>query len=354
MTAPSGPLGPLLFRPILKEKVWGSTRLARYGKALEPNRLYGESWELADLPTTSAGGGGGGEARSVVAAGSLTGTDINSLVRTMGDDLLGDARAHVWDVPESEGGGPAFPLLVKLLDAGEHLSVQVHPSPAYARAHPGAHLKTESWVVLEAERAALPNGTPVDPSVYAGIEPGTPPGAFREAAVSGAVEPMLVRRAARVGECHTLPSGTCHALGAGVLVAEVQTPSDTTFRVYDWAHEYGRVGRELHLDEAIECIDFEIAARPEPTAAPPSGVGEVARTDRYTIESVRLEPGGGADLGGDRCAIVMLAEGEAVCAAGGVERPLPRGATALVAACECDGASVRSGSGAWALVVRPG
>jgi len=93
MTTSTGPLGPLLFEPILKEKVWGSTRLARRGKALEPNRLYGENWELADLPTTSAGGGGGGAARSVVAAGRLAGTDINTLVRTLGDGLLANARA---------------------------------------------------------------------------------------------------------------------------------------------------------------------------------------------------------------------------------------------------------------------
>ena len=145
-----------------------------------------------------------------------------------------------------------FPLLVKYLDAREHLSVQVHPSPDYAKSHEGAHLKTESWLILDADEGAM---------LYKGLKPGTSGADLQRAIESGTVPDLLIAEPAVVGQCHTLPSGTVHALGAGVLVAEVQTPSDTTFRVYDWAKEYGRDGRELHIDQALECADLGPADR---------------------------------------------------------------------------------------------
>jgi len=200
---------PLTFVPILKEKVWGGRTLERYGKQLPPNVLVGESWELANLPRSVQDG------QSVIANGELAGTTL--------DD--------------------GFPLLIKFLDANDNLSVQVHPSDEYATKHPEVHLKSEAWIILE----STPEGR-----IYIGLKEGTTESEFRASIKSDSVPDCLHEINVHKGECYYLPSGTCHALGAGVLVAEVQTPSDTTFRVWDW----GRTGREMHVDQAMECIDF--------------------------------------------------------------------------------------------------
>jgi mannose-6-phosphate isomerase len=324
-----GELGPYLltFTPILKEKVWGGQRLSRYGKHLEPGKSYGESWELADLGSTSTSGGGGGAARSVIANGPLEGKTIGEVVRAWGPALLGE---RAWERVSAEGSPPAFPLLIKLLDANEHLSVQVHPSPEYAAAHPDAHLKTESWLVLEAEAT----GTSGDPVIFKGIRAGTDSASFASAIEAGTVVDHLLSEPAVPGECHTLPSGTCHALGAGVLVLEVQTPSDTTFRVYDWASEYGRSGRELHVEQARACLSFDGA--PEPRAARlASGQrqGELARTDWYAIDGVACPSGGQLGLGPGACAVVVGTRGSGWLSTGsGVAVGLDPGRVVLVPA----------------------
>lgn len=277
----------LTFAPILKEKVWGGRRLAGLGKPLQAGVNVGESWEVADLASTSASGGGGGEARSVVAGGPLAGKTLHEAMALWAPGLI------------SRGG---FPLLVKLLDAREPLSVQVHPSPEYARAYPDAHLKTECWYVLDAEPGSV---------IYKGVRPGVTrerfEAALREGQGEGAVE-LLDAVPATVGECHNLPSGTVHALGAGVLVAEVQTPSDTTFRVYDWAKEYGRAGRELHVEQALACIDFSPAGRGVRAPAG-AGVTRLVTTEFYSVHELASEFR--VEVSGDKCLVVMGVEGTA-------------------------------------------
>lgn len=300
----------LTFEPILRAKVWGGRRLEGLGKTLPPGVDVGESWEVADLGSTSVSGAGGGAARSVIANGPLAGRTLHEAMGQWAPGLVA-------------GGG--FPLLVKFLDAREHLSVQVHPSPAYARAHPGAHLKTECWYVLEAE----PGGV-----IYKGVRPGVTRGAFEAVLRTGqgqGVVGLLDSVPAVVGDCHNLPSGTVHALGAGVLVAEVQTPSDTTFRVYDWAAEYGRAGRELHVEEALACIDFGPAGRGV-RAPGGAGVWRLVTTEFYSVDEVVGE-GGEASLEkpGEGCSVVVGVEGTTTIEpeTGGATA-LARGAVALV------------------------
>ncbi|MEM9346184.1 MAG: type I phosphomannose isomerase catalytic subunit [Planctomycetota bacterium] len=233
-------LYPLAFDPIYKEKVWGGRALETLGRQLpgDANTCIGESWEIADLATTSVSGGGGNAEYSVVSDGALQGTTIRELIQLYGESLLGEGAA-----PAENGG---FPLLIKFLDAKENLSLQVHPSPGYAAEHPDAHLKSEAWYVIDHEPGAV---------IYKGVKPGTTPGMLRAALETNtdeAVVPLLNAVEVQKGDCHYLPSGTLHALGSGVLVAEVQTPSDTTYRVYDW----GRTDRELHIEQAMACIDF--------------------------------------------------------------------------------------------------
>jgi mannose-6-phosphate isomerase len=230
-------LYPLNFDPIYKPKVWGGRTLEKLGRDLPAGEDIGESWELADLTTTSASGGGGGAEHSRVANGPLAGRSVQSLIDEFGEQLMGRLQ------PTDDG---CFPLLVKFLDARQNLSVQVHPNADYAAKHDDAYLKSEAWYIVDAEPGAV---------IYKGVKEGVRPEQFREAIANNTVEELIIAVPVSPGDCHYLPSGTCHALGEGILVAEVQTPSDTTFRVYDW----GRTGRELHVDEAIECIEFGAA-----------------------------------------------------------------------------------------------
>ena len=257
---------PLLFDPILKEKVWGGRSLADLGKPLPRGTPIGESWELADLPDSIAGG------RSRIANGPMAGLTLREAIADHGPAIMGAAKLT------DEGG---FPLLVKFLDARENLSVQVHPDEAYVHRHPQALLKSEAWIVVSASPGAV---------IYKGVRPEVTAESFARHIAQGTVVDDLIAVPVAPGECHYLPSGTCHALGAGVLVAEIQTPSDTTFRVYDW----GRTGRTLHLEQALECIAF---GTPPPDAEPPDVPAELdglrttilTRTGFFTLERLETE-----------------------------------------------------------------
>ena len=269
------PLYPFVFQPIYKEKVWGGRAFEKLGRELpgDASAGIGESWEIADLATTSVSGGGGNAEFSVVANGPLAGQSMRELMQSYGDAMLGPGVK-----PADDGG---FPLLIKFLDAKENLSVQVHPSPEYAMNHPDAHLKSEAWYIIDCEPGAV---------IYKGVKPGTTPQMLRDALETNtdeAVVPLLNAIEVKPGDCHYLPSGTLHALGAGVLVAEVQTPSDTTFRVYDW----GRTDRELHIEQAMACIDFNGSSeRSEDTPAeeiePGVCMTPKAKCDYFSIDEV--------------------------------------------------------------------
>ncbi|UCD73897.1 MAG: class I mannose-6-phosphate isomerase [Phycisphaerales bacterium] len=232
---------PLLFEPLFKPKVWGGRALESLGKALPPDVRIGESWELADLPDSIEGG------RSVIANGPLAGQTLQQAIAHHPEATIGAASLT------SEGG---FPLLIKYLDARENLSVQVHPPESYVREHPEAHLKSEAWVVIEAEPGAV---------IYKGVKPGLSAEVLARHLQEQTIVEDLIAVPVNTGDCHYLPCGTCHALGGGIVVAEIQTPSDTTFRLYDW----GRTDRQLHIEQALACIDFASEPAPQPTSPPP-------------------------------------------------------------------------------------
>ncbi|HOW71255.1 MAG TPA: class I mannose-6-phosphate isomerase [Phycisphaerae bacterium] len=251
---------PLVFEPIYKGKIWGGDRIfRRFARIRRIPGPIGESWELADLE----------EDQSQVRNGPCRGSTLGDLRRDWGADLFGEVEPF-------EG---RFPLLVKYLDAQTSLSVQVHPSEAVARRLGGqVRVKHEAWYVLDAESGG---------AIYHGLEPGVDGRTFREAMLTGQVDGVLRDIPVVAGDCYYLPSGTPHALGAGVLVAEVQTPSDVTYRTYDWGRIDPTTGRPrlLHLDQAIECIDF---SSPSP---PP----------RQGVLSVGNEPGEAASLARCEC-----------------------------------------------------
>lgn len=319
------PLYPLKFHPIYKEKVWGGRTMEKLGRRLpgsEQTRI-GESWEVVDLGQTSPSGGGGAAERSIIRNGPLAGVSLHEAIQRFGSCLMGRLR------PTESGD---FPVLIKFLDARENLSIQVHPSPAYARAHPAAHLKSEAWYILD----ALPGSV-----IYKGMREGVTPEQFRQAIQAGtaqAVEEMLIKVPVKAGDCHYLPSGTCHALGAGILVAEVQTPSDTTFRVYDWGRP-SSAGRELHIDQAIACIHFgppnvRSYERRSHIAGMFTTVTRLVLCEHFRIEKVRMAESYEQEIPYDQPAIWMVLEGQGVILPGnGAEAvTFERGETLLVPA----------------------
>src|SRR5437773_5633978 len=222
-------LYPLTYQPIFKERVWGGRNLERlYQKALPPGVPVGESWEITDRP----------EAASVIANGQLAGKNLRSLMVHHAKELLGPAR--------SQNG--RFPLLIKLLDAEEKLSLQVHP-PAHVAARLGGEPKTEMWYIADARAGA---------ELYAGLRRGVTRAEFERRINDGTVADCFHRLPVKPGDVMFLPSGRVHAIGAGIVLFEIQQNSDTTYRVFDW-NRLGLDGkpRELHVAQSLLCIDFD-------------------------------------------------------------------------------------------------
>ena len=232
--------GVLRLDPILVPKPWGGKKLAALGKVAGADRpageTYGESWEVADLPDGAVVASDRG--RTPVRGGPHHGKTLRRLIEEMGSALLGSASATA---------AGDFPLLFKLLDTAEHLSIQVHPGKAQAATSYAWQHKTESWYVLDAEPGA---------TILKGFRPGVSPEDVRSAAGTSALADLMMKIPVRPGDFHHLPAGTIHALGAGVTIAEVQTPSDTTFRLYDWTREYGRQPRRLQISEALDALSI--------------------------------------------------------------------------------------------------
>jgi mannose-6-phosphate isomerase len=225
---------PIRFRPIFMERVWGGRELhTRLGKALPAGAPIGEAWEIVDRP----------EACSLVEGGPWAGFTLHDLWTNHRIEIFGAAYAH----HPSE----RFPILVKLLDARETLSVQVHP-PLEKADELGGEPKTEMWYFLEADP---------DACIYAGVAPGVSAEQFQAELEAGTVESVLPRLPVRTGESIFIPSGRLHAIGGGNLIAEIQQNSDTTYRVFDW-NRAGLDGRprELHLDASMASIDFSDTA----------------------------------------------------------------------------------------------
>jgi len=212
----------------LKQRIWGGQRLRDFGKDIAAGEKIGESWELADLP----------DDKSVISNGELAGQTLSSAIQKYPKEITGD-----------ENFSPPFPLLIKFLDAQDILSVQVHPDEQTCERLGKGEPKTECWYIISAGPGAV---------IYKGLKKGVTKEKFGEATKDGSVAELLVEVAVEAGQCHFLPAGTAHSIGAGLLIAEIQTPSDTTYRVFD----FNRVGdngkpRQLHIEEALESIHFD-------------------------------------------------------------------------------------------------
>jgi len=228
---------PIIFEPIFIERMWGGRRLeSKFHKKLPPEKRIGESWEIVDRP----------EAQSVVADGPLCGKTLHQLWTQHRQEIFG----HLADTSH-------FPLLIKILDAQETLSLQVHPPENIAR-RLGGEPKSEFWYVAAAENAEL----------FLGFRKSITRNKFEETLRDGTVMDYVHNIAVHAGDAVFLPAGRVHAVGAGNLLIEIQQNSDTTYRVFDWNRTDPTSGeqRELHVEQAVQCIDFE-DVQPKPIAA---------------------------------------------------------------------------------------
>jgi mannose-6-phosphate isomerase len=262
----------MLFEPVLKDYLWGGRNLAQLGRTLPPDGVVAESWEIAAH----------GDGTTKVTNGTFAGQPLTAVQEALGLALIGTRNA--WAHERGK-----FPLLIKLLDAEQPLSVQVHPDDDYARAHEGNELgKTEMWVVLNARPGA---------ELILGLRRGTTRESLRAALLAGQPEPCLHRVRVSAGDFVCVPAGTIHAILDGIMVAEIQQNSNTTYRVYDW----GRVGpegkpRDLHMDKALDVINFDaVEPRVSPNQPVEQGPGYrrsvLCRNRYFMTERVELAAG---------------------------------------------------------------
>ena len=250
-------LPPLTFQPIPVERVWGGHELARFGRALPPNQLIGESWEISDRD----------DAATTVADGPALGQTLRQLIAQHGPALLG-----------THAGNPQrFPLLVKLLDARQRLSLQVHP-PAAIATRLGGEPKTEMWYILDADPAA---------HLIAGLRRGVTRPQFEQALQQQRLETCVHRFPVTAGDAVFIPSGRLHAIDAGLVLVEIQQNSDTTYRVYDWGRP-----RPLHVAESLASINFadfepgKVEPRREPRGR--NVLSRLVEADEFHVHQLEL------------------------------------------------------------------
>lgn len=307
-------LYPLRFKPIFRRYIWGGRRLeSSLGKDLpKVGDDYAESWEVVDH----------GDDQSVVANGDLEGWALSRLVNERGKELFGK------HYPQRQ-----FPLLFKFLDCQRNLSVQVHPNDAQgAELDPPDLGKTEAWVIVATEPGSC---------LYAGLKDGVKRETIERELSTGTLEGCLHRIEPSVGDCVFIPAGTVHALAEGLVVAEIQQSSNTTFRLFDW----NRVGadgqpRQLHVAQALAVTDFErgpVSAQvPKSTKDP--NVERLVACEKFILDRIRLE--GVKELGGDdACHIITVLDGQVDIASDNLER----GETMLVPA-SCREVTAESGN----------
>jgi mannose-6-phosphate isomerase len=227
---------PLVFKPIFQERIWGGRKLAElFGKELPAHKQIGESWEIVDRP----------EAESIVVNGPLHGKTLHDLWTRCREEVFGEA-------PKTARAARAlpsdrFPLLIKLLDAEQRLSLQVHP-PEKAAAKLGGEPKTEFWYVAAAEP---------DAELFLGFRESITRDQFEKALRQGTAARDIHKIRVKSGDAVFLPAGRFHGVGAGNLLVEIQQNSDTTYRVFDWNRVDDKGNpRELHVEQALQSIDF--------------------------------------------------------------------------------------------------
>jgi len=294
---------PITFFPLYMTRVWGGRSLeTRYSRSLPDSQPYGESWEMSDRE----------HEQSIVDQGPYAGNSLHNLWSNHREELFGTGLT-----------GARFPLLIKILDARDDLSIQVHP-PQEIAAELDGEPKTEMWYIVDCD----PNA-----QLYVGFKEGVTRDEFGAALIDGTVANKVHAITPRPGESIFIPSGRLHAIGAGFLIYEIQQNSDTTYRVFDW-NRLGLDGqaRELHLEKSMRSIDFDDI---EPGMDQPNGP-VIAKCEHFVVEEHEVSAGSSISNPGDQFSILTVVSGQLTSKEGrnfkaGDFLLLPRGANALQA-----------------------
>ncbi|MBO4571230.1 MAG: class I mannose-6-phosphate isomerase [Bacteroidales bacterium] len=285
-------LYPMTFEPIAQERAWG-----------------GESWLVSAM----------GEGRnSIVTNGFLAENDLDDILETYMGELVGDSIFEFYNLQ--------FPLLVKTLDVRENLSVQVHPDDEIAFERFYEFGKCECWYVME---------TSPDARIYLGFKRETSAGEFYEKCKDGSVDELMNVYRPEPGETFFIPAGTVHACGGGLKIAEIQEPSDITFRLYDWGRENNpATARDMHLEEALDCIDYGPYDDSRFHSRHKGGSTPVADCDRFTVRALDIASPLKVDMDAfDSCAVYLCLKGSVEVAQGGTDAcTLRRGEAVLLPA----------------------
>lgn len=292
---------PLKFKPIFKERIWGGQQLRHaFNKDIPADTKIGESWEIADV----------GDDKSVITNGPLAGETIASAIEKLGKDITGAGDYT-----------PPFPLLIKILDAQDDLSVQVHPDLATCKRTGKGDPKTECWFILEAQPGAV---------IYKGLKQGVTKDQFAKAIEDGTVADLLNKIIVEPGQCHFLPSGTAHAIGKGLLIAEIQQPSDTTYRVFDWNRTDANGNpRQLHVADAIESIHFDQS----PEELTVGVLGRLVDSNEFKVDKGHMQADEELLLSPGQMKVIMILSGQGIITAESTEdTPFTKGETILIPA----------------------
>ncbi len=259
-------LYPLTFQPIFQERIWGGRNLeSLYGKKLPPKVSIGESWEIADRS----------DANSIITNGNHAGKSLRWLMENHSEELMGNSKTL----------NGRFPLLVKILDAREKLSLQVHPPAHLAHALNGEP-KTEMWYFTQTDTEA---------QIFAGLRPGVTESIFTTKTRKGSVAECFHRIFVSPGDAMFLPSGRVHALGQGMVVFEIQQNSDSTYRVFDWDRvDAHGAKRQLHIEQSLQCINFDdfepgLIAKTEPVLRGNVRVQTLLNDELFQVDLVESE-----------------------------------------------------------------
>lgn len=276
---------PIKFLPYFKSVIWGGNKICRYKGISQTEPNIGECWEISALP--------GHE--SVVAEGAYKGMTITELVDAFGEDLLGK------DVIGRSGS--TFPLLIKLIDANDNLSVQVHPDDKLASERHGSLGKTEMWYIIQADN---------DAKIYAGLNTEMTPEDYVRRVSDGTFAETVAVHTSTAGDAFFIPAGRVHAIGAGNLLAEIQESSDITYRIYDYdRRDAAGNPRELHTEQAKDAIDYKVYEQykiEKPDSEDPNV--KLVECSHFTTHRIQLNGETELDLNYDSFTILMCLEGK--------------------------------------------
>nr|WP_319400062.1 type I phosphomannose isomerase catalytic subunit [uncultured Carboxylicivirga sp.] len=303
-------LYPIKFQPILKDKIWGGHKLELLlNKKISPLPNAGESWEISGVPGNV----------SVVSNGFLAGNTLSEIIEIYMGDLVGDKVFQKF--------GEEFPLLIKFIDANDVLSIQVHPDDALAKERHNSFGKTEMWYVMQADKGA---------QLISGFSKELDKKEYLAKLEANEVESIMASHEVAPGDVFFIPAGRVHAIGKGILLAEIQQTSDVTYRIYDFNRKDDQGNtRELHTDEAVDAIDYTYVAEPKSKyAVEPNQVNEVVKSDYFITNVLELDKTVKKDFYGlDSFLIYMCVEGSAeILYNGDLSESISMGETVLIPA----------------------